>query len=451
MLRRALPLLVALTLTAAAAACRDANAPASSELAAATTHADYAEALADFGLDKAALGRDWLTAAARALDQPVAVTLPFSEAGYLAAAEPAAVGFRFDVRRGRRLVIDVSFDASPAGTLFVDLFELRDAEDDPPRRVASLAPGKTTLEYDVRRDGPHVLRLQPELLRGGRYTVSQRTLASVAPPLRDFRPATVRSGFGAPRDGGAREHHGIDIFRPRGTPVIAAADGYAQLDETPRGGRVIWIRDERSRRRLYYAHLDDWAIAPGTFVRTGDLIGYVGNTGNARTTPPHLHFGIYDRGPGDPAPYLAADDPLPAPIASKALATLGKWMRVSARSTTIVDTTARDRVDGVMQPPQPLRRGTVVWTVAATGDRLRVELPDGTIGSVRARDLVDASTAVAVATARGDVFESPLSDAPVIGTLERAIEVRVLGHFGNYSLVELPDARTGWIDAASAN
>ena len=445
MLRRALPRVVAtLTLTAVIGGCRDTHEGTRREMIDAPTHDDYARALADFGLDRVALGRDWLTAAARALEHPVAVMLPFSEAGYLAADEPAAMAFRFDVRRGRRLVIDIAFDAAPAGRLFVDLFELRDA-DDPPRRVATLAPGQTTIEYDVRRDAPHLLRLQPELLRGGRYTVTQRTLASIASPVRGFRPATVRSGFGAPRDGGAREHHGIDIFQPRGTPVIAAADGYAHLDETPRGGRVVWLRDERSRRRLYYAHLDDWAIAPGTFVRTGDVIGYVGNTGNARTTPPHLHFGVYDRGPGDPVPYLAADDPLPAPIRPATLTALGRWMRVSSRTAMLsAIATVTPAADATITLPH----GTVVWTRAALGDRFRIELPDGTIGSIRARDLADAGTPLGVVTATGNVFASPLAAAPVIDTLEAGITVHLLGRFGTFSLIQLPDTRRGWVAIA---
>ena len=440
-------LLPALTLLVALAACRSAPTPGGPDAVDAPTHEEYADALADFGLDEVALGRDWLAAAARALEQPIAVTLPFTETGHLSAQRAAAVAYRFDVRRGRRLAIDVTFDADPAGTLFVDLFEVRDGG--APRRVAGLAPGQTTLEYDVRRDAAHVLRLQPELLRGGRYSVTQRTLASVAPPVGDFRPATVRSGFGAPRDGGARSHHGVDIFRPRGTPVIAAADGYAHLDDTPRGGRVVWLRDARTRRRLYYAHLDDWAVESGAFVRTGDVLGYVGNTGNAVTTPPHLHFGVYDRGPADPVPYLAPDDPVPPPIAGAARAALGRWMRVTARAAALVAPEAAPARAAAAATTE-LPRGTLVWAVAALGGRFRVELPDGTLGVVRARDVGEASAPLGVSTALGDVRESPAAAAPVIETLEDGVEVRVFGRFGGFSFVELPDARRGWIAARSA-
>jgi hypothetical protein len=147
--------------------------------------------------------------------------------------------------------------------------------------------------------------------------VTQRTEASLRSPGSGFAVSTISSGFGAPRDGGARDHHGIDIFRPRGTPVVAAADGVVSLDETPRGGRVVWLRDARMRRNIYYAHLDNWAVTSGALVRAGDVLGYIGNTSNARTTPPHRHFGVYERGPTDPVPYLRRDDPAPPIVTAR--------------------------------------------------------------------------------------------------------------------------------------
>jgi murein DD-endopeptidase MepM/ murein hydrolase activator NlpD len=347
------------------------------------THAGYTETLVELGLDQVAYGRDWLAAAARALERPVPVTLPFAEHGYLAADVPGAVGFRFDLDRGRRLVIDITWESTDGGRLFVDLFELRDEE--PPRRVDGLAPGETTLEHDVRRTGPYVLRVQPEILRGGRYRVTQRTEASLRSPVSGFAVSTISSGFGAPRDGGARDHHGIDIFRPRGTPVVAAADGVVSLDETPRGGRVVWLRDARTRRNIYYAHLDDWAVTSGAMVRAGDVLGYIGNTGNARTTPPHLHFGVYERGPADPVPYLRRDDPAP-PIVTAPIDVLGGWMQVAGRRATL-----RALAPAPDATPAPLPVGAAVRVLAAVGDSYRVLLPNGLHGLLRARDLAPAA------------------------------------------------------------
>ena len=401
----------------------------------AATHDAYAEALRDAGLDGAALGRDWLAAAARALEAPVAVSMPFAERGYLPADQPAAVAFRFDVRRGRRLVVDIGFESSQPARLFVDLFETSDGN--PPRHVAALTPGSTTLEYDVRRDGPHVLRVQPELLRGGRYSIAQRTQAALQPPIRGFALAAVRSGFGAPRDGGARDHHGIDIFRPRGTPVLASADGYVWLDETARGGRVVWLRDHRTRRNIYYAHLDSWAVSSGADVRVGDVLGYVGNTGNARTTPPHLHFGVYERGPTDPAPYLQRDDPPPQAVTA-ATDVLGEWLRVGARTTPIRRSPATPGVTTA------LLRGTSVRVMAAHGDAYRIVLPDGTTGVVRARDLTRRPMRDAIAIAGTVVREQPTPISPVITMVDDRTDVRVLSSFADFDFIELPDGRRGW-------
>jgi murein DD-endopeptidase MepM/ murein hydrolase activator NlpD len=319
----------------------------------APTHERYTSALTEFGLDTVALGQDWLSEASRALTAPLGTQAPFIESGFFPGDRPTAVGYQLDLVRGRTLSIDLTFESNEPGRLFVDLFELREGR--PPRRVGGADPGQLSFEHDVRWTGPHVLRLQPELLRYGKYTVTQRTLASFIFPIPDRSLNAVRSGFGAPRDGGARDHHGIDIFAPRGTPVVAIADGIVRTDETPRGGRVIWLREARLGRNLYYAHLHDWAVPSGTSVRAGDVIGYVGNTGNARTTPPHLHFGIYDRGPTDPAPFLWRDDPSPARL-TLSLEPLGTW-------------TDAGRV------------------MAAQRNHYRLLLPDGTYSDVAPRDL----------------------------------------------------------------
>lgn len=97
-----------------------------------------------------------------------------------------------------------------------------------------------------------------------------------------------------PRDGGARVHKGIDIFAPRGREIVAVADGIlSYIGDQPKGGHCLWLTTE-SGTAFYYAHLDRWApgLYEGMEVQAGDLIGFVGNSGNAKRTPSHLHFGI---------------------------------------------------------------------------------------------------------------------------------------------------------------
>lgn len=130
-------------------------------------------------------------------------------------------------------------------------------------------------------------------------------------PVADVRVAQVADTWGGPRDGG-RVHEGQDIFAARGTPIYAATAGFVyRVATTERGGRVVWVAGAGGRR-YYYAHLDSWSdITEGEPVSTDTVLGYVGNSGNAITTPPHLHFGIYsgsrrtcDRQVLDPLPYL---------------------------------------------------------------------------------------------------------------------------------------------------
>ncbi len=130
-------------------------------------------------------------------------------------------------------------------------------------------------------------------------------------PVDGVRVAQVADTMGAARPGG-RRHEGQDIFAPRGTPVYSATVGYVYwIDTRERGGKVVWVAGAGGRR-YYYAHLDDWgAIEPGMRVTPTTVLGYVGSTGNARTTPPHLHFGVYsgsrrscDRTVHDPLPLL---------------------------------------------------------------------------------------------------------------------------------------------------
>ena len=114
--------------------------------------------------------------------------------------------------------------------------------------------------------------------------------------------------------GGARAdtgwHHGNDIFAASGTPLVAVADGtLSKVGVNHLGGNRLWLTDDRGTA-YYYAHLSAYApgITDGVRVRAGQVIGFVGNTGDAISTPPHLHFEVH---PGngdsvDPYPYLMA-------------------------------------------------------------------------------------------------------------------------------------------------
>lgn len=117
-------------------------------------------------------------------------------------------------------------------------------------------------------------------------------------PFPVFGPAHYSDDWHAPRSGG-RLHEGVDVFAPRGTPIIAAADGVISQVRagSSRGGKSVWLT-EPDGTYYFYAHLEAFHpdVARGVRVSGGDVLGYVGTTGNAEGTTPHLHFEIHPRG-----------------------------------------------------------------------------------------------------------------------------------------------------------
>lgn len=130
--------------------------------------------------------------------------------------------------------------------------------------------------------------------------------SSLPIPVDGVTRAELSSSFDDPR-GGGRRHRAIDIFAPRNTPVRATTPGYiSSRSLRGLGGRTISVIGPGGHRH-YYAHLEAWAgFDRGDFVEPGDILGYVGNSGNARGGPTHLHYAIYrdGRAPLDPYPLL---------------------------------------------------------------------------------------------------------------------------------------------------
>lgn len=140
----------------------------------------------------------------------------------------------------------------------------------------------------------------------------------LAMPLDGMDPALLRSSFDERRGGGTRPHHALDIMAARRTPVKSAARGRVlKLFTSAAGGLMVYAADSSERFILMYAHLDGYApgLRDGAPLARGELLGYVGSTGNAVASAPHLHFAIarsadvrrWSRGmPIDPLPVLRA-------------------------------------------------------------------------------------------------------------------------------------------------
>jgi murein DD-endopeptidase MepM/ murein hydrolase activator NlpD len=274
---------------------RDATAYAT----AASPHERYAAGLRLRRADEDEPGRSWLRSAAAALEEPPLLKVPITDSGAFDPEHPAAISWRVAARRGHRLVVDAEF---PGPALFVDVFAAATGE-----RLASAPGGDHRLAWAVEEDGELIVRMQPEIGVGGAFSVAQRLEASMQFPVEGLTERAVQSMFGASRDAGRRRHEGVDIFAPRGTPVLAATDGWVGTSVTNGlGGNVVWVWSPSRGLRTYYAHLDRRAVEPGERVLAGHVVGYVGTSGNARGGPPHLHFGVYARGEGsiDPLPFV---------------------------------------------------------------------------------------------------------------------------------------------------
>ena len=441
-----MPRFALVTLLLALAACREARV-ALDRMEPRTPHERYAERLRLAGLDEGPLGRRWLTAAEQALRAPAPVTLPFREAGYFAPGEPRAAGFRIQLRRGDRLVVQVRPGALEPGALFVDLFRLEGdtaagATPDLEHVASAEANGPPLLDEEIDDPGVYVVRLQPEAMHAVRYTLEIRTGPTLGFPVAGRDDRAVRSFYGAARDGGRRSHAGVDIFAPRGTPVVAVAPGVVRrVQVTALGGNVVWVYDAERNQSIYYAHLDRQLVSGGELVEAGDTLGTVGNTGNARTTPPHLHFGIYRRGRGalDPFPFIRIERGEPTPVAADT-APLGGWLRAAGSGAVL-----RSSPEGGTSRAIPA--GTALAALGVAGRSYRVSLPDGTVGWVS--DAASEPADDAIGSVRAAVVrDRPASPALATDSLDAPRTLPVLARYGDRMLVRTPQGVAGWVVTA---
>jgi peptidoglycan LD-endopeptidase LytH len=115
-------------------------------------------------------------------------------------------------------------------------------------------------------------------------------------PVQGIRPEALQDTYTDARGGGSRTHEALDILAPRNTPVLAVEDGtLAKLFTSNQGGLTVYQFDPTSTYAYYYAHLERYAegLKEGGPVRRGQVLGYVGTSGNAPPETPHLHFAIF--------------------------------------------------------------------------------------------------------------------------------------------------------------
>lgn len=390
-----------------------------------TPHQRYAEQLRQAGLAESALYKQWDGAATESLKSPQDIEIPFRERAYFAVERPAAAGYRFNVRNGYLLRIDLDVQALDSAALFIDLFEMQADSNEQPRHLHSADTGSTYLEYVVEEDSRYLLRVQPELMAEISYELNIRAEASLANPV--AASMNIGSFFGDGRDAGARKHEGVDIFGKRLTPVVAAADGrVTRVGDNRLGGKVVWLRPDDRNISLYYAHLDSQLVEPGRVVKTGDTLGLMGNTGNAISTPPHLHFGIYATGGAvDPLPFLRPGKSDPPAIRADP-AKLGDTLRMSSSN-----------------PQVPLN--SPVRVEAASLNGYRVVLPDGRRSYVARNQVAPFGKPLRNfrAAAEQPVYAQPDERSAQQGRLAAGESRQVLATFGEFLFID--GAKKGWI------
>ncbi|RZL46173.1 MAG: M23 family metallopeptidase, partial [Pedobacter sp.] len=213
-----------------------------------------------------------------------------------------------------------------------------------------------------------------------------------------------------------------------------------RVNENNLGGKVVWFRPKGKDYTLYYAHLDEQTVVDGQEVIFGDTLGLMGNTGNARTTAPHLHFGIYtSSGAIDPLPFV---DPLipPVPNISSDITKLNSTMRTLNKSVAISE-------NQQLANTETLKQHTVVRVLAATSNYYKVVLPNGKLGYISSKSLVETKTLTTrkISDANRSLLDSPILTAGIKTNLVAGQTVKVMGNFEDFQLVSTEDNIVGWI------
>ncbi len=240
--------------------------------------------------------------------------------------QPIILSYDLELERGERFKIQSNRQADSL-QLYMDIFEYENDSTVSKKQLASNTPKSNKLELDIKKNGKYRVVIFSETKNKADFGLVFFTEPTFGFPVSGKDNGAIQSYWGASRSGGKRSHEGIDIFASRGTPVIAATNGYiSSTGNRGLGGKQVWLRDGVFGQSLYYAHLDSILVSGGKRVKIGDTLGLVGNSGNAKTTSPHLHFGIYtSAGAINPLPFVELKDHpkiMPSEIVSKGITTL---------------------------------------------------------------------------------------------------------------------------------
>ncbi len=243
----------------------------------------------------------WETEKEKSLENDSAfIDLPYRESGKFFPKSFSVYSYSIELHQGDLLSVKIQQDSTSSLT-FIDVYTIENSKY---KNIKSSKFGKQTLQYEIEEDNIYRVVVQPEIEASSFFAIEIKRSPLYLFPVAGGKNSDAQSFWGAQRDGGKRSHEGVDIFAKRGTPIIATVDGRITFSgEKGLGGKQVWLRDTKRGYSLYYAHLDSIAAFKKFQVDAGDTLGFVGNSGNARTTVPHLHFGIYSGYSGAINPY----------------------------------------------------------------------------------------------------------------------------------------------------
>lgn len=250
----------------------------------------------------------WEEAFEQGLKDSLEMDLAYQETGHFFPDAFDVYSYNVELRQGEIFILETFTDSINA-RVFIDFFR-QTTENDSLKSyefIERTEPTDRNFRFEVGESTTYKIIIQPAIDVQTPFSLTAYTMPSYGFPVEGHGNSDIRSFWGATRDAGRRSHEGIDIFAPRGTPVLASVDGWVRYTgERGLGGKQVWVRTGvLGGKSLYYAHMDSIAVSSSTRVNRGDTLGFVGNTGNASTTNPHLHFGIYGRnGAVNPLPFV---------------------------------------------------------------------------------------------------------------------------------------------------
>lgn len=405
----------------------------------------YARQLSLSSIANTPVAQTWSNAYHQARQQPLDIQIPYAEKGRFLAQDPTAFAYQIKLTAGQHLRLTIQPDwvaddqtvpATTSGrtiestaatettdteTLFLEIWQstASSASNEANKQAINVAPvnnlqrlyaselsdlertadneRERQLVYAAEENITLLVVLQAPLLTTAHYALQFELISSLTFPVQGRDVSAIKSFYGAARDGGARRHKGVDVFAPRNTPLVAVTDGWVTSTRSNKlGGKVVWLRKMPSGPSYYYAHLETVAVSRGDRLLAGEVLGTVGNSGNARSTPPHLHFGIYTSGGTiDPLPILSEK------LWSQSWRDIPNFADVHHAETTIEGLNFRAGPGTQFPVLQKLPEQARVSVLASTPRWLRVSTESGQTGFIASRyaQLVNTS----------DMPESPRS------------------------------------------